>query len=344
MKIRSHSLPVRLAFFIFIAASVSLALPAGAAQTAASIEFDAAPRPSGLPADMQSLPGATLKFLAITAIDGFKIDAALWQPDNVVPSRTTMIVQVHGSGSNLTELPLRAVARALSTKGYAALTINTRQHDEHVNTDNFFDVRKDIEAAVAIAKALGYASIVLEGHSLGTIQVEYYAATDWDPAIKAVILTGPFAKLPWKSRNIIIQNEDIYKRLAAAAHDALTAGKSGDILSTRMPYLGGRQTAVTAQHFLTYRDERTSAADGTYWIPRIPRPILLLRDQADGIVLPFEPHMLVSAAHAEGSLVRSVTYRVVPDQHPSGAAGHVFTDNTEPLIDAVSAWLAEQHL
>jgi pimeloyl-ACP methyl ester carboxylesterase len=38
---------------------------------------------------------------------------------------------------------------------------------------------------------------VLEGHSLGTIQVEYYAATNWDPAIKAVVLTGPFGN--WMS-------------------------------------------------------------------------------------------------------------------------------------------------
>jgi pimeloyl-ACP methyl ester carboxylesterase len=92
-------------------------------------------------------------------------------------------------------------------KGYAALSISTRQHDTNINTDNFFDVRKDIEAAVATAEALGYTSIVLEGHSLGTIQVEYYAATNWDPAIKAVVLTGPFGKLPWKSRNIIIQDD-----------------------------------------------------------------------------------------------------------------------------------------
>jgi hypothetical protein len=111
-----------------------------------------------------------------------------------------------------------------------------------------------------------------------------------------------------------------------------------------MPYLGGRQTEVTAQHFLTYRDEQASAADGTYWIARIPHPILLLRDQADGIILPFEPHMLLSAARAEGSLVPSISYVVVPDQHPVSAAGHVFTDNTQPLIDAISAWLAEQHL
>jgi hypothetical protein len=70
----------------------------------------------------------------------------------------------------------------------------------------------------------------------------------------------------------------------------------------------------------------------------------MLRNQADGIILPFEPHMLLSAAHAEGSLVPSISYVVVPDQHLPSAAGHVFTDNTQPLIDAISAWLAEQHL
>ena len=54
--------------------------------------------------------------------------------------------------------------------------------------------------------------------------------------------------------------------------------------------------------------------------------------------------MLLSAAHAEGSLVEGITYAVIPDQHPVSAAGHTFTDNTEPLIDAVSVWLAQQHL
>jgi pimeloyl-ACP methyl ester carboxylesterase len=293
---------------------------------------------------MQPLPGASLQFLSIKTLDGFSIDAALWQPQNKPAAATTMIGQVHGSGGNLAELPLRAVARSLSNKGYAALSISTRQHDEHINTDNFFDVRNDIEAAVATAKALGYTSIVLQGHSLGTIQVEYYAATNWDPAIKAVILTGPFGKLPWKSRNIIIQNEDIYRELTTAALLALKSGKPADILPSKMPYLGGRETPVTAQHFLTYRSEQASVADGTYWVPRIPRPILLLRDQADGIVLPFEPYMLLSAANAEGSLVQGITYVLVPDQRPPSAAGHTFSDNTQSLVEAVSAWLVERRL
>ena len=118
-------------------------------QIAASIEYEALPRPAGLPDDMQALPGASLRFLSIKAIDGFKLQAALWQTENKPPAETTMIVEVHGSGGNLASLPLRALARGLSAKGYAALSISTRQHDEHVNTDNFFDVCRDIEAAVA---------------------------------------------------------------------------------------------------------------------------------------------------------------------------------------------------
>lgn len=318
--------------------------PVEAVQIAASIEYQAAPRPDGLSDDMQPLPGASLRFLSIKAIDGFKVEAALWQPDNKPPAQTTMIVQVHGSGSNLAELPLRAIARALSPKGYAALSISTRQHDEHVNTDNFFDVRRDIEAAVATVQALGYRSVVLEGHSLGTVQVEFYAATNWEPTIKAVVLTGAFGKLPWKSRNILVQDEDNYKALIESSLDALRSGKIAGILPIKMRWIDGVQTPVTAQHFLTYRDEQTSAADGTYWIARIPHPILILRDQSDGVVLPFEPYMLLSAAHAEGSLVQGIKYVLVPDEHLPSAKGHTFTDNTQPLIDAVAAWLVEQHL
>ena len=291
-------------------------------QIAASIEYETAPPPAGLPDDMHALPGASLRFLSIKAIDGFKVQAALWQPENKPPADTTAIMQVHGSGGNFSSLPLRAIARAFSAKGYAALSISTRQHDEHVNTDNFFDVRRDIEAAVATVRALGYRSIVLQGHSLGTIQVAFYAATDWDPTIKAVILTGAFGKLPWKSRHILIQDEDNYKALVKASLDALKAGKAAEILPIKMRWLGGVETPVTAQHFLTYRDEQTSAADGTYWISRIPRPILILRDEADGVVLRFEPYMLLSAARAEGSLVPSIKYELTPNHRRPSREGH----------------------
>jgi pimeloyl-ACP methyl ester carboxylesterase len=311
---------------------------------AASIEYEADRIPDGLPDDMQALPGASLRYLAIKAIDGFKVQAALWQPDDRSPAETTIIVQVHGSGGNLASLPLRVIARALSARGYAALSISTRQHDEHVNTDNFFDVRHDIEAAVVTAKALGFRSIILQGHSLGTVQVAFYAATDWDRTLKGVILTGAFGNLPWKSRHILIQDEEKYRALAGATRGALKAGKAAEVLPIKMRWIGRVETPVTAQHFLTYRDEQVSAADGTYWIRRIPRPILIVRDEADGVVLPFEPHMLLSAAEAEGSLVPSIKYVLLANQRPPSREGHIFADNIEALINAVAAWLAEHQL
>jgi hypothetical protein len=64
------------------------------AQIAASIEYETAPPPTGLPGDMQALPGASLRFLSIKAIDGFRVQAALWQPENKSPVDTTMILQV----------------------------------------------------------------------------------------------------------------------------------------------------------------------------------------------------------------------------------------------------------
>jgi alpha-beta hydrolase superfamily lysophospholipase len=144
-------------------------------------------------------------------------------------------VQVHGGGGNLASLPLPVIARALSARGYAALSISTRQHDEQMNTDNFFDVRRDIEAAVITAKAFGYRSIILQGHSLGTVQVAFYAAPDGDRRIKGVILTGAFGKLPWKSRQILIQEEEKYRALADASREALKAG--GSAAATVVPFL-----------------------------------------------------------------------------------------------------------
>jgi len=314
------------------------------AQIAASIAYEDAPPPGGLPDDMQAPPGVSLRFLSIKTLDGFEVQAALWQPGDKAPAQTTIIVQMHGSGGNLASLPVRTIARALSAKGYAALSISTRQHDDHVNTDNFFDVRRDIEAAVVTARALGFRSIVLQGHSLGTVQVTFYAASDWDPAIAGVILTGAFGKLPWKSRHILIQDEGKHKALAGASREALKAGTPAENLPIKMRWISGVETPVTPQHFLTYRDEQASAADGTYWISRIPRPILVLRDEADGVVLPFEPYMLLGAAQTEGSLVPSIKYVLLPNNRPPSREGHIFTDNTEALTDAVAAWLGEQQL
>jgi len=54
--------------------------------------------------------------------------------------------------------------------------------------------------------------------------------------------------------------------------------------------------------------DQSSTADGTYWIRRIPQPILMVRDGGDTIIQSFEPYMLLSAATAPGSLQRIATH------------------------------------
>jgi pimeloyl-ACP methyl ester carboxylesterase len=326
-------------------AAIALAIsPGRSAEIAASIQYDFVPPPAALSADLQPHDGMSVRFLAIKAIDGFQVDAALWQPDRKPAADTTLVVMVHGSGDNYQHAPQGPLGARLAAKGYAALAISTRQHDGAINTENFFDVRRDIEAAVQTGRALGYQTLVLQGHSLGNIQVQFYAATNWDRDIKAVMLLGPFGNLPWKTRSILVQNEDSFKALIDAAMKSLRDGTLDKVLPVKMHYFTGQDVLTTGQHFLTYRWSETSVADGTFWIHRIPKPILIVRDQSDGIVQPFEPYQLLAAAHSEGSLTPSIDYVLLSDTRPVSLKAHYFDGNEQPLADVITKWLADRQL
>jgi pimeloyl-ACP methyl ester carboxylesterase len=315
-----------------------------AAERAAGIEYTFVARPADVPTDYDAPASISLRFLVLTALDGSRVEAALWQPGDRPVDTTTLVINVHGSGGTFHGPPNGFLSKGLAVKGYGVLGINTRQSGQRVNTDNFFEVRRDLEAAAYTARALGYRTLVLHGHSLGSIQVQFYAATNWDKDIKAVILTGMFANLPWKSRHLLVQDEERFAALREAALKALGEGKEGELLPGGMRRTRGQAEPVTAQHFLTYRASESSTADGTYWIARIPRPILLVRDEGEIIVQTFEPSMLLAAARAHGSLVPSITYVLLPNPRGPNPDGHFFSDNREPLASTIVAWLREQNL
>jgi pimeloyl-ACP methyl ester carboxylesterase len=249
------------------------------AQIAASVEYEFTARPAGLTEDFNPIGETSLSFLTIKTIDDYAMEAALWLPAKKEAAETTLVVMVHGSGGSYRRAPESTLGPRLAANGYAALAINTRQHDDKVNTDNFLEVRRDIEAAVQVGRALGYKILVLQGHSLGTIQVQFFAATNWDSDIKAVILLGAFGNLPWKSRNLLVQDEARFRALIEASLISLREGTLDQVLPVKMRFStpvssttasAGPDIPITGQHFLTYRWDRTSVADGTFWIQRIP--------------------------------------------------------------------------
>lgn len=328
----------------FIATALIGGMGSAYAERAASIDYEFVDRNPAIPAGFAASAENTLRFLQITTIDRSTVDAALWQPKSSDPANQTLIISVHGSGDNYVKPPIGFLSPALATKGYAVLAINTRQHDDLVNTDNFLHIRQDIDAAVYTARALGYRSIVMHGHSIGNIQVQFYVATAWAPEIKAMVLTGMFGNLPWKSRNMLVQNEQNFSALMDASHDALKSGKLSEIMAVKMRWFTGQQVPMTAQHFLTYRSEASSTADGTYWIKRVPVPILMVRDESDLVVAAFEPYMLLSAATSQGSLVPSIEYKLLPDDKPVSLDNHYFVNNQNPLATVVTNWLAARKL
>jgi pimeloyl-ACP methyl ester carboxylesterase len=318
--------------------------PSIAAQIAASIEYVDVERPGGLPDDFRAPAGTSLRFLSIKAIDGFPVQAALWHPSAKAPAKTTLLVMVHGSGGSYARDPTSTLGRNLSAHGFAALAINTRQHDDKRNTDNFFETSRDIDAAVQTAKALGYHSIVLQGHSLGTLQVLFYAATNWDRDIKALVQLSALGNLPWRSRYLQVQDEDQFRLLSEAALKALRDGKEQNMMPLRMRRTTTQEEALTGEHFLTYRAEATAGADGPFWIRRVPRPILMVRDAGDMIIPPFEPYTLMSSATSTGSLVPGIKFVELPDAKGPNPGGHFFAGNGKPLAETIARWLADQNL
>ena len=173
--------------------------------------------------------------------------------------------------------------------------------------------------------------------------MQFYATTTWEQDIKAVILTGMFGNLPWKSRHLLVQDEQNWRELLETAMQALRDGRDEEVMPVKMLRITGEKVPMTGRHFLTYRSENTSAADGTYWIRRVPYPILMVRDEGDAIVQAFEPYMLLSAATTAGSLVPAIQYVMLPNK-ARGPAEHYFVNNHEPLVATVAGWLTEHGL
>ena len=93
---------------------------------AASIEYEFVAKPVGLPPEIAASPDVALRFLAIAAIDGFKVDAALAQPAAKIAENSTLVVSVHGSGRSYDKNPNASLLRLLPRKEIAVLAIKRR--------------------------------------------------------------------------------------------------------------------------------------------------------------------------------------------------------------------------
>jgi len=136
--------------------------------------------------------------------DGLRLDGAFYPPtedaDRAGPVDAVLLI--HGSRGNFYDGATKSMAEDLSTQGYACLPLNTNAHDtawynpgSREFKGNAFEVLADtcidLRAGIDHLTERGYRSIGLLGHSMGAVRAAYYAATEDDGRVTAVVPVSP---------------------------------------------------------------------------------------------------------------------------------------------------------
>lgn len=119
-------------------------------------------------------------------------------------AKPVAIVWIHGWGASFYLPSYVGIGRALAAQGYTTITANTRMHDignvakyEHgkrVRGGGYWGVTsqdaRDIKAWVDYAESLGFARIVLVGHSAGWASVARYQASTEDKRVAGLVFAS----------------------------------------------------------------------------------------------------------------------------------------------------------
>jgi len=256
--------------------------------------------------------------------DGVRLTGILRRPS--MARANACVVLIHGYSGNFYSGIMDFLPKALADRGFATLALNMRDHDRGPKKNRFEENRYDIALAVDKMALLGYHSIFLYGHSMGTNRVLYYMATTQDPRIKGILLTGPPGNLfDW---NISMFGSDTANSVLRQAQDLVAKGKGNQWMLINLGPLG--KALYTAYHVVSLRGPKT-VSDPYQNIPRIFQPILVVHGLADRLANPDVADRLRNSATPK----TNVTVVKIP------GANHRFSNHQEKLVSVVTRWMTE---
>ena len=178
--------------------------------------------------------------------DGIRLDGAFFAPGPSAQWQGPVdaVLLAHGSSTNFYAPATRFMAEDLRSQGIAALALNTAAHDTvWVDLANgqfhgiAFEIldrsRLDLRAGLDYLWELGYRRIALLGHSMGAVRVAYYAATEDDGRVAAVISVSPVRL----SYSYYMDSEDAeeFKSIVRRAGQLAAEGKAEELMSVKFP-------------------------------------------------------------------------------------------------------------
>ncbi len=178
--------------------------------------------------------------------DGVRLDGALYFPpvDAFPIGPVDAVLLIHGSRGNFCDLTTKEMAEDLRKVGYSCLTLNTTAHDtvwanpsDGAYMGNAFEILHhtclDLKAGIDYLYDAGHRYIALLGHSMGAVRVAYYAATQSDPRVYAVIPVSPvrLSFSYYQDSDDAQEFQDTIRRAEAL----VSAGKGNELVDTGFP-------------------------------------------------------------------------------------------------------------
>ncbi len=269
--------------------------------------------------------GIGVELVRLKTTDGVQLTGVMRTPHKA--EKNAGVVMIHGYSGSFYSGIMGFLPEALAKQGFVTLALNMRDHDRGPKKSRFEENRHDIAAAVLKMAQLGYNSIFLYGHSMGTNRVLYYLAKTGDPRIKGVLLTGPPGNMfEW---NIHIFGLETATRVLRQAQDLVAGGKGDQWMLIDLGPLG--KALYTANHVVSLRGPET-VSDPYRNITRILQPVLIVHGLADRLANP----EIADRLRTSKTPATDVTVIKIPD------ANHRFSNHTKKLTSVLSRWMLEQ--
>lgn len=264
------------------------------------------------------------ELLRLRAADGRENAGLLYLPAG--RAARAGVVLVHGYGGNFYSGAQAVLARALAERGFAALTVNLRDHDAGPKTTPFEETRLDVEAAVLELGRRGIGPLAVTGHSLGTNSVLFYLAEAPDPRVRAaVLLAGPGNAFEWNARQF---GRERARQVLEEAQRLQREGRGRELMLVDLGPLG--KALYSADHLVSVRGPETRS-DPYRNVARVAVPVLVVQAGADRLVDPEVGRRLKAAAVQAGRA----------DLLEIAGADHGFSRHQAELAATVEHWLGE---
>ena len=286
------------------------------------------------------------KYISVRTDDGVSLAGLLNMPLTGTPK--VGIVFSSGQGSTFNAgMFVNYIGPHFAKLGYAALSLDRRDAGPNNACYGFNASAMDHKYGVDYLEALGCESVLIIGHSYGTITGPQYVRLSGDTRVKGFILYAPIGSL--YESYFVYQGKEIIDSVIEEAREQVAAGNGAGhfLMPGFMP-----NAAVSMATYEAVIDKRAPETEGVGWeitaaLQESGIPILCVRDPADGAPAVMGPENDVADKYIASNT--NLEYVYLTDTRAEGdtsvsVAAHGMTGRMDEIFEITDNWIAEKGL